>query len=642
MPRYVYTWFLSVVLVANLVGQPEWYHYDWKKNGMPDKLEWYTKTLNADLAKYKRSEYLGMYDMRFISGCALGTYQNIECGNLYESFDGYEVYVRKVLEATIGDIQLCKQIKILFLRDADFNASMSENGVLTLNVGLLPQLRNEAELALILAHEIGHYLNEDVVRNYGRYMAAAHHSGGSGVLGMINGIRSANDYFAFSRGIESNADINAMRFLDASSYSFPNALGAYKTMEALQTRYQLKEGKILGKWRTHPYAGERLTYLSELSSKRSLSGTKNYVVDSTTFSRFREVCFQQCVNICLADCDLDELMLLTFSRYLFEPENEANLAILIEAIRRKLNYAPEDHIGDKQFILNEYLSPLTYKYEEFVYLRNPSLSILQCLNRGLLNLRPDEVSLIKALDLKDTSVIEFKTYLEAYVYFKERAAARGNKLANHYQFFGKMPDFSGAESYTAINSVFQTNSLLKEQGKVHLKDSSVIVFLPIWSSFSPLLTHNHELQEFTQINNDLRRTADSGLPLQAPHLLATEMNMDHQRVVYNLSTYAYKTAKKTKPLLGVYTSTVNWLNCYPEAYNLFSDLGIHTLYICSVSKKNDKKMEVEFYKITLPGYGKNMLELKILDMPLKLAQDLYPDFRPVSRELIYFLKYHRK
>jgi predicted Zn-dependent protease len=65
-------------------------------------------------------------------------------------------YVRGVVCNMAG--KFCPHIRTYIVRAPSFNASMFPNGVMQVHSGLLLRVRNEAELAAILGHEIGHYI----------------------------------------------------------------------------------------------------------------------------------------------------------------------------------------------------------------------------------------------------------------------------------------------------------------------------------------------------------------------------------------------------------------------------------------------------------------------------------------------------
>ena len=57
----------------------------------------------------------------------------------------------------------CPDIRVYIVRTPLFNASMAPNGMLQVWTGLLLRMDNEAQLAAVLGHEIGHYVERHSV-----------------------------------------------------------------------------------------------------------------------------------------------------------------------------------------------------------------------------------------------------------------------------------------------------------------------------------------------------------------------------------------------------------------------------------------------------------------------------------------------
>jgi predicted Zn-dependent protease len=53
--------------------------------------------------------------------------------------------------------EYCSAVRVYVMRQPDFNASMAPNGMMVVWSGLLIRVQNEAQLAAVLGHEIGHY-----------------------------------------------------------------------------------------------------------------------------------------------------------------------------------------------------------------------------------------------------------------------------------------------------------------------------------------------------------------------------------------------------------------------------------------------------------------------------------------------------
>ena len=70
--------------------------------------------------------------------------------------EALNAYVRDIACRLAGEH--CPHVRVYILRKAQFNATMAPNGMLQVWSGLLLRMANEAQLAAILGHEIGHYV----------------------------------------------------------------------------------------------------------------------------------------------------------------------------------------------------------------------------------------------------------------------------------------------------------------------------------------------------------------------------------------------------------------------------------------------------------------------------------------------------
>jgi len=103
-----------------------------------------------------------------------------------------------------------------------FNAMMAPNGMMIVWSGLLLRTENEAQLAAVIGHELGHYLERHSVeqlrlaRNHALVAQLVGLVGGlGGVAGQIGVLASM---FAFSREHESRADRLGMRLMKRAGY----------------------------------------------------------------------------------------------------------------------------------------------------------------------------------------------------------------------------------------------------------------------------------------------------------------------------------------------------------------------------------------------------------------------------------------
>lgn len=82
-------------------------------------------------------------------------------------------YINKVADKLLeNDPDLRKKLRFYAVKDAEVNAFSTYQGIVFVNLGLLAQVQNEAQLAFVLAHEIAHYTENHVMTSYLRTQRA--------------------------------------------------------------------------------------------------------------------------------------------------------------------------------------------------------------------------------------------------------------------------------------------------------------------------------------------------------------------------------------------------------------------------------------------------------------------------------------
>jgi predicted Zn-dependent protease len=163
----------------------------------------------------------------------------------------------------------CADVRVHVLRTAQFNASMAPNGSMQVWSGLLLRVDNEAQLAAVLGHELGHYLERHSVeqfRDLKNKAAAAMFVSIFGLPGALASLGIAASAFGFSREQESRADRLGMQLLRRAGYDgreFP------RVWDNLLAELKVTGGEDVGQrsvlFATHPPAGERRDALLQLA-----------------------------------------------------------------------------------------------------------------------------------------------------------------------------------------------------------------------------------------------------------------------------------------------------------------------------------------------------------------------------------------
>ncbi|MFQ5763751.1 MAG: M48 family metalloprotease [Rhodospirillales bacterium] len=129
-------------------------------------------------------------------------------------------YVRGIVCRLAGPY--CKDIRTYVVRVPVFNATMAPNGVMQVWTGLILRTRNEAQLATVLGHEIGHYLRRHSVQGMRDAIAASNFLiffqmaaayAGVPVAGDVAGLVAIGALLAYNRDHEREADAIGHRLL---------------------------------------------------------------------------------------------------------------------------------------------------------------------------------------------------------------------------------------------------------------------------------------------------------------------------------------------------------------------------------------------------------------------------------------------
>ena len=190
-------------------------------------------------------------------------------------------YLQGVMERLLGT--QAAHLRIYPVRNPEFNAAMTPNGMMIVHTGLLVRMRNEAQLAAVLGHESGHYLRRHTLqtwRSLETKTAAMAFLGVGGAFGGLLGyglaqginVSLAVSLFSFSRELESEADTYGLKLLNAAGYP-PDAAGevwsqliSERKASALDRKTRYKD-KSLSALSTHPPTEERMRDLTETGAE---------------------------------------------------------------------------------------------------------------------------------------------------------------------------------------------------------------------------------------------------------------------------------------------------------------------------------------------------------------------------------------
>jgi predicted Zn-dependent protease len=180
--------------------------------------------------------------------------------------------------------EYCNDIRIYVVDTPHFNASMAPNGFMEIWTGSLLRCQNEAQLAVIISHEIAHYLRRHIVqqwrnvKNTGNalvFFQLATAAAGVGYAGDIARLVAIGAIFKFSRDEEREADDIGFDMMLQGGYDPREAPKIWEAIIAERDAADDPEQFIF--FSTHPTPKERVETLKK-SADTVIAQGKTYQI----------------------------------------------------------------------------------------------------------------------------------------------------------------------------------------------------------------------------------------------------------------------------------------------------------------------------------------------------------------------------
>ena len=188
------------------------------------------------------------------------------------------------LDAYVGDIvcrlaeEHCHDIRTYLLRTPVFNASAAPNGMLQVWSGLLLRTQNEAQLATVLGHELGHYLQRHSLQrlwdveakaNFGAFMSV-----GFGAAGALASLPLLASIYGFSRDQEREADAIGYELMVKAGYRPIEAARVWDLVLAEEKADKFHKSSFF--FASHPAVEERAATLREKAKETAPGAGEAY------------------------------------------------------------------------------------------------------------------------------------------------------------------------------------------------------------------------------------------------------------------------------------------------------------------------------------------------------------------------------
>ncbi len=185
------------------------------------------------------------------------------------------------LQEIIGRVggPAAKDMRIYLAHVPDFNAMMFPSGFSVVFSGLLLRMRNEAQLAGVIAHESGHFLRRHMIRSWrdqkrksdlfaiGAMVAGVAGAGAGVYLGdyvQLAQLATILSLFQYSRAMEAEADAMGARLISEAGYPPIEMANVWQQLigeENASARYRRKRRERGSLFDTHPSPESRMADL---------------------------------------------------------------------------------------------------------------------------------------------------------------------------------------------------------------------------------------------------------------------------------------------------------------------------------------------------------------------------------------------
>ena len=175
------------------------------------------------------------------------------------------------------------------------NAFALPGGFVYITRGILAHMNNEAELAIVLGHEIGHVTARHGAEQYSRQQLAGLGLGVGSILsptvarvGQLAETGLGLLFLKYGRDDETQADELGVQYATKAGYDPERGVKFFEVLD----RQQQESGETLPGWlSTHPAPADRVTHTQQLAAAAKTAGTGYTVGESAHKSRIDGIVF---------------------------------------------------------------------------------------------------------------------------------------------------------------------------------------------------------------------------------------------------------------------------------------------------------------------------------------------------------------
>jgi Zn-dependent protease with chaperone function len=278
----------------------------------------------------------------FLQTSAYDKYTLFISGRVYLEWNDLEKYLNAVLSRIVPD-SLKGKLHVYPYRSTLANSFTLPDGSIFLNIGLLAEMDDEAQLAIVLGHEAAHYMHHDHHFSYKKRLETVRTR--TDEKRELRQFENAHD----DREQEKAADFLGFELAKKAGYTISSGILLFRTMHYSDMMESRKEKKsrltTLDKdhskkeelLQNHPELQDRVDYLAAYSEKHKANeARKNIELDDAGFLKLTTIAKHQSLIILMENNLYRKCIEAAFIYHLSNPEDLQPLYFLSESLRRYL------------------------------------------------------------------------------------------------------------------------------------------------------------------------------------------------------------------------------------------------------------------------------------------------------------------
>jgi Zn-dependent protease with chaperone function len=270
---------------------------------------------------------------------AYNKYNLFISGSVYLEWNDVENYLNVVLNKILPD-SLKNKLHVYPYRSTISNAFTLPDGSIFMNIGLIAEMDDEAQLAVILGHEAAHFIHHDNHYTYKKRLETVRTDGDERELKQFENAHEdreqekAADFLGFELAKNAGYNISStVALFQALNYS--DILENRKRKKSRITPLNPDRAKTIELLQTHPELKDRIDYLVDYTLKADMKNAHRFIIlDETIFLKLTTVAKHENLTILLENNWHRTCIEYAFVYHLGDPEDQQTLYSLTEALRR--------------------------------------------------------------------------------------------------------------------------------------------------------------------------------------------------------------------------------------------------------------------------------------------------------------------